>query len=110
MRFLAYFSLFFMIFTSLVGIHTLVNLAVKRLFDKKGEISPLKLLPVKGESEELEYIIRTSLVEDEQLTVIDCGLSEQARAAIWRMKEDNPKLLIITSDLLKEYVEGLQHN
>lgn len=108
MRFLAYISLFFMIFTSLIGIHTLVKAVTKRIFDKSKTRHYLRILPLRGETEELECVIRDALDEEEPLVIIDCGLSDEAKSTVWRMHEDNPALGIITPELLKEYVEGIQ--
>ena len=102
------FSLFFLIFTSLYGIISLIRLLAKRLFDKNKLANAVFLLPLKGHEEEIEYILRgLSLRGGGKIAVVDFGMDPETLEIVRQISEEDRKLSLLDAGAVPDYLAGL---
>lgn len=72
-------SLFFLIFTSLVGVTALLKLLFESLFGSEPD-RLLHVFPISGEEPGVEYVLRGLLARTGgPIAVLDCGMNEEKR-------------------------------
>lgn len=106
--FLQVISLFFLLFTSLFGICSLVRLLCMQLFDRRYDERAVILLPLRGKEENAEYILRGYLQKPNfQVAVLDLGMEDSTRAAVVRLAEARPGLVLLSKETLDGYLDVL---
>lgn len=101
-------GLFVLIFTSLVGIFTLVRLLAEKLLDGAPEEEVISILPVKGHEERVEYLLRAlSEKARHKIIVADFGMDEETREIVLRMKAEFQNFNLLDENELDDYIGSL---
>lgn len=101
-------GLFVLIFTSLVGIFTLVRLLSERLLDGAPEEEVISILPIKGHEERVEYLLRAlSEKSHHKIIVADFGMDEETRGIVLRMRAEHQNLNVLDENELDDYILSL---
>ena len=98
-------TLFFLIFTSLFGIISIIRLLAVRIFERNIQDKAVTVLPVKGHEERIEWILRSLLSEREhrQVAVLDLGMDSETRELAGKLAGTHPSLILVDRDSISDY-------
>ncbi len=101
-------GLFVLIFTSLVGIFTLIRLLCDGLFGGAAEEDVITILPLKGHTEKTEYILRALMSRaNHRIIVADFGMDEETREIVRKLKAERQNLSLLDENELEDYIAAL---
>ena len=97
-------ALFFLIFTSLFGIISLIRILASRIFERNIPEKTVSVLPVEGHEDRIEWILRGLLSEKgKRVAVLDLGMDRETREIAGRIAESNPTLAIVELDGVSDF-------
>ncbi|MCI8407470.1 MAG: glycosyltransferase family 2 protein [Oscillospiraceae bacterium] len=94
-------GLFFLIFTSLVGVFTLLRLLAGGLLGAPPEESVISILPMRGREERAEYLLRSLARQGSRILVADFGMDEETRAVVTRLQAEQTNLRLLDEEELE---------
>lgn len=98
-------GLFVLVFTSLVGIFTLVRLLTDWVYRDAPEEDVISILPLKGHEERIEYLIRgLSAHSQHKIIVADFGMDQETRDIVLRLKAEHQNLCVLQENELDDYI------
>lgn len=101
---LEYISLFILLFTSLVGILEISHIFSEKLFCKKSDDESYITIPLYGENEKLEYVLRcATLKTDHSVILLNCGLNNEQIAKAQQIAKTFDKVKFMDIDEMSRY-------
>lgn len=100
-------TLFFLIFTSLIGIISLIRLLAAWVFERNIQDKAVIVLPVKGHEERIEWIVRSLLSEREhrKVAVLDLGMDSETLEITSKLAGTHTSLVLLDRDGVLDYLE-----
>lgn len=102
---LEYISLMFMVFTSLIGIYSIASFITNLFFSSEYTKNIIKVLPIKGEIENIGILICNLLDDHGSIILVDCGLTEQTKNKIIELAQIYKKLKLISPYEITEHIK-----
>ncbi len=91
-----YISFFLLIFTSLVGIFSIVRGITEWIYDDYTQLSPISILQLKEHDEKFEMSLRSFLRKTNgPIIIVDLGLDDEMLAIIQKIKGNREDISIV---------------
>lgn len=99
-------TLLFLIFTSLFGIISLIQILAVHIFERNVRENAVLLLPVKGHEERIEWMVRNLLAERERrrVGILDLGMDKETREIAERLTKSSPVLSLLEQDGVLDFL------
>lgn len=102
-----YISFFLLVFTSLVGIFSIVRIITEWIYDDNTDLHTISILPLKPNEERVEMLLRSFFSKNEgNVIILDLGIDEKTIEIIKHIKGKRENVAIVKNDELKSYLDN----
>lgn len=103
-----YLSFFLLIFTSLVGIFSIVRAIADWVYGDSSELKPVSILRISGEDDRIEMLIRGFFSKtDGEIIIVDTGCNEEMLKKINIIKGNRENVWLLKKDELQSKLDEI---